>query len=382
MPVSGILAVDSSWDLALLETSGQNVPFLRLGDSDRVRPGEPVVVISSPLGLEGTVSTGHLSAVRRGILQATAPVSPGSSGGPLLNQAGEVIGIVTMTLIRGQNLNFAVPATRLKELLRQAPPERPPLLASAPSGLKRLLAVILRIPNTRQQSELLAAVAEALAPVDPTRARQVAEHARQIAESIADPEHRSSALTKVAGALAPVDLARARQVAEGIANPLIRSHALAEVAKALAPVDPTRARQVAEGIADPTARSWALRGVAAALAPVDLASARQIAESIADQQHRSWALAEVVEALAPVDPARARQVAEHARQVAESIADPEQRTFPIIWVVDAIILVDPSRAMDVLETELRRGSYVILGYMLSDPFLKKIMLKHWVQRLR
>jgi S1-C subfamily serine protease len=118
LSVTGIAAINRARDLAILETDGQELPSLGLGDSDRVRLGEPVVALGSPLGLEGTVSIGHVSGIRRDLLQTTAPVSPGSSGGPLVNQAGEVIGVIRATLIGGQNLNFAAAANRLRELPR------------------------------------------------------------------------------------------------------------------------------------------------------------------------------------------------------------------------------------------------------------------------
>ena len=88
--------------------------------------GERVVVVGSPLGLEQTVSDGMVSAIRnipgRGeILQISAPVSAGSSGGPVVNLKGEVIGVATFQMSRGQNLNFAIPGRRVVAL-RDFPP--------------------------------------------------------------------------------------------------------------------------------------------------------------------------------------------------------------------------------------------------------------------
>src|SRR5581483_10687676 len=88
---------------------------------DKVR--DEVVAIGNPLGLELTVSNGILSGIRSNekhdykLLQITAPISPGSSGGPLFNMAGEVIGITTMYLKGGENLNFAIPVNDAKRLL-------------------------------------------------------------------------------------------------------------------------------------------------------------------------------------------------------------------------------------------------------------------------
>ena len=84
--------------------------------------GERVVVIGSPLGLEQTVSDGIVSAVREipafgKIIQITAPVSSGSSGSPVVNMKGEVIGVATFQIVEGQNLNFAIPGERLTKLM-------------------------------------------------------------------------------------------------------------------------------------------------------------------------------------------------------------------------------------------------------------------------
>jgi hypothetical protein len=82
--------------------------------------GDDVVVAGAPLGFEGSVSRGIVSAYRekRGqrMMQITAPISSGSSGGPVVNEAGELVGVVTEMIPAGQNLNFAVPVNTLREL--------------------------------------------------------------------------------------------------------------------------------------------------------------------------------------------------------------------------------------------------------------------------
>lgn len=84
--------------------------------------GERIIVYGSPLGLEKTVSDGIVSAIREvpdygKVIQITAPVSPGSSGSPVLNMKGEVIGIATFQFIEGQNLNFAIPSEKISSLI-------------------------------------------------------------------------------------------------------------------------------------------------------------------------------------------------------------------------------------------------------------------------
>jgi len=116
-----VIAVDKSLDLAVLRIGAGQKP-LALGDSQAATVGEHVVAIGNPLGLGDTISDGLLSGMRDlgdgvGVLQISAPISPGSSGGPVLNDRGQVIGIATFVVTRGQNLNFAVPINAAKALL-------------------------------------------------------------------------------------------------------------------------------------------------------------------------------------------------------------------------------------------------------------------------
>src|SRR5262249_4148351 len=117
-----VVAADFAHDLVVLRVPARALSALLLGDSGRVQPGEPVVAIGHPLGLGNTVSNGLVSAVREiqpdlVMLQVSAPISPGSSGGPLLNESGEVIGISTFVFSAGQNLNFGMPINYLKHIL-------------------------------------------------------------------------------------------------------------------------------------------------------------------------------------------------------------------------------------------------------------------------
>ncbi|MDP3275097.1 MAG: trypsin-like peptidase domain-containing protein [Deltaproteobacteria bacterium] len=114
-----VLGVDRSTDLALVKIDAQGLPVARLGDSDSARPGEWVLAIGAPLGLEATVTHGILSATGRAhlgvnaiedYLQTDASINPGNSGGPLVNLRGEVLGINTMIAGRNSGIGFAVSA--------------------------------------------------------------------------------------------------------------------------------------------------------------------------------------------------------------------------------------------------------------------------------
>jgi hypothetical protein len=121
--VAGTVQRDAAADFALLKVPGTGLPTIPLGDSDTVRQGARVVALGAPLGLEETASEGIVSAVREWpqlgrVLQLTAPISPGSSGGPVLNDEGEAVGIVSFLMWQGQNLNFAVPINAVKLALQ------------------------------------------------------------------------------------------------------------------------------------------------------------------------------------------------------------------------------------------------------------------------
>jgi hypothetical protein len=130
LDVVEVLSASPEHDLALVRVQARGLPTLSLGDSDAMRPGDAVVAIGNPLGLEDTVSNGLVSARRRiddradgfEVLQVSAPIAPGSSGGPLFNERGEVIGIATAVLQGGQNINFGVPVRYLVSMIKQPEP--------------------------------------------------------------------------------------------------------------------------------------------------------------------------------------------------------------------------------------------------------------------
>jgi len=128
--IEGIVATDKKNDLAVLNVTASGVTPLSLGDSDTVNIGAKVYVAGNPKGLEGTFSDGLISrreSYPKKRLQMTAPISPGSSGGPVLNSRGEVIGISVSVhrALDAQNLNFAIPSNYLKALLAKARPAKP-----------------------------------------------------------------------------------------------------------------------------------------------------------------------------------------------------------------------------------------------------------------
>src|SRR5258706_7376280 len=116
-----VAASDSVQDVTMLIASGAPPSTLRWGVSEAVKDGDDVTVISNPLGqLPGTVSRGIVSASRvvngTKLLQISAPISHGSSGAPVLNARGQVVGIVRSTIEAGQSLNFATATDAIRNL--------------------------------------------------------------------------------------------------------------------------------------------------------------------------------------------------------------------------------------------------------------------------
>jgi hypothetical protein len=116
--VKNITAINKTDDLIKisLSTTKHNFCSLKLNTTP-VEVGQEIVVVGGPLGLENTVSNGIISATRGNATQITAPISPGSSGGPVVNMKGEVIGVVSAQMKLGQNLNFAIPSSLISTML-------------------------------------------------------------------------------------------------------------------------------------------------------------------------------------------------------------------------------------------------------------------------
>ena len=125
-----VVGRDEKSDVALLKIDAQNLPVVAFGNSDNLQIGEPVMAIGNPFGLEGTVTTGIVSAKGRVIgegpydnfIQTDASINPGNSGGPLVNQAGQVVGIDTAIVSQSGGsvgIGFAIPINEAKSILPQ-----------------------------------------------------------------------------------------------------------------------------------------------------------------------------------------------------------------------------------------------------------------------
>lgn len=128
----GAVAVgaDPPNDIALVRANGSGLPYADLGDSTGLRAGQLVIAIGNPLGFQSTVSTGVVSATGRAmrsldgrlienVIQHTAPLNPGSSGGPLVDSRGRVVGINTAIIAAAQGIGFAVPSNMARHVVSQ-----------------------------------------------------------------------------------------------------------------------------------------------------------------------------------------------------------------------------------------------------------------------
>ncbi len=122
---SGIIACSKEKDIAIVKLQEETeLKSLSIGDSDKVKKGETVIAIGSPLGIKNTISQGILSGRlmfdNMDVLQITAPISAGSSGGALFDDSGKVVGVTFASYEDGQNLNLAIPINEVKSLYEKA----------------------------------------------------------------------------------------------------------------------------------------------------------------------------------------------------------------------------------------------------------------------
>lgn len=126
-----VLGQDPVTDVAVIKIQANNLPIVALGNSDVLQPGESVIAIGNPLGLNNTVTAGIISATERsssdvgvpdkrvGFIQTDTAINPGNSGGPLLNARGEVIGMNTAIISGAQGLGFAIPINTVQGIAQQ-----------------------------------------------------------------------------------------------------------------------------------------------------------------------------------------------------------------------------------------------------------------------
>ncbi len=127
--IEGLIGLDAKRDLALLRVPGLQASPLLIDENQQATVGDEIYAVGNPRGLEGTFSSGIISGIREldadTLLQITAPISPGSSGGPILNKEGKVVGVAVATYTGGQNLNFAIPGTYVRSLIARRVPVAP-----------------------------------------------------------------------------------------------------------------------------------------------------------------------------------------------------------------------------------------------------------------
>ena len=125
-----LIGKDPATDLAVIRANASYLPSSTLGSSDRLRVGQLVIAMGNPFGFQSTVSTGVVSALGRAlrstkgrliedIIQHTAPLNPGNSGGPLVDSTGKVVGINTAIIALAQGIGFSIPANTAKWVVSQ-----------------------------------------------------------------------------------------------------------------------------------------------------------------------------------------------------------------------------------------------------------------------
>ncbi len=180
-----LIGEDPATDLAIVRINAARLPFAALGDSSLLKVGQLAIAIGNPLGFQSTVSTGVISAVGRhlrspdgrlieNIIQHTAPLNPGNSGGPLVDSRGKVIGINVAIIFAAQGLSFSIPVNTVQwvvsQILTRGKVVRGYLgIAGAQSKLDRRFTRYYNLPN---ESAVCIEVVEPRSPADRARLRE------------------------------------------------------------------------------------------------------------------------------------------------------------------------------------------------------------------
>ncbi len=329
LSVKGFVSADADKDLIILQSEGNNLPFISLGDSDKVKLGEAICAISSMPSAAGQISTGVISGFRelKGGLKAfqiTTPVTKEGIGAPVFNKKAEIIGIASFCPIeRGQVVSIAIPSNVVKELLKGAKAEVQPFsgdsfapfaLAVAQAELYKTYKEAIQTPQ-RDEFALVVAllgIAESLARAGQTDlALGTFSKAMELSQKISDKDWQSMAVSDIARSLATVgQFDKALQVAKGIWNsPRFNSrpYTMAKIAIEMAKSGQfDQALQVVQEVSDALDRCWGLTGIVGVMvvagegerAKQIAEQALQVAKSAKDKSDRSKAMAEVAIAMA------------------------------------------------------------------------------------
>jgi S1-C subfamily serine protease len=224
---------DPATDLAVVRLASREFPYAELGDSESLRVGQLVIAMGNPFGFRSTVSTGVVSAVGRAmrsehgrlienIVQHTAPLNPGNSGGPLVDSRGRVVGINTAIIAWAQGLGFAVPANTarwiLGELLAHGKVRRLSLgvTATVTSLARRLVRELDLLADTGV--EVMDVLANGPAAIAGVRPHDVIVSANDRVVASIDDLHRiiskqvsSSGAAGAAGSVTPLELGLVRE---------------------------------------------------------------------------------------------------------------------------------------------------------------------------
>jgi tetratricopeptide (TPR) repeat protein len=392
---------DQLRDLCLLQVPTLESPPVTLGEAGRLRVGATVYAVGAPQGLELSLSAGLVSQLRAAegapLVQTTAPISPGSSGGGLFDERGRLVGLTTFQMERGQNVNFALPAEWVAAALARASswlrcrtaPTVACLLAEARDivgeldldysaflaratvaeahaqagdrqGAAQTFAQALAAARSIQEriwlrAKALAAIAQAQARAgDRQGAAQTLTEALAAVRSIEDAFERAilgaSALRNIAAAQAQAgDIPGALATARSIEDTRERTEALQGIARAQARAgDISGALATARSIEDANLRVSTLHDIARAQAQAgDITGALATARSLANAKWRASALGSI--ALAQ---AEAGDIV-GALATARSVEDALQRVFAVAAIAEAQAQAGDRKGAEQTVTEAR-----------------------------